>query len=54
MAIHPLDEGQGSGLEQIKARLQAQTALNSRIEVGEVVADGDINVSRTLTPTNNG
>jgi len=48
MARHPLDEGLDSGLEQIKDGLQSQTALDTRVEVGEVVADGG-DTSATVT-----
>jgi len=48
MAGHPLDEDLDRGLEQIKDRLQTQTELDTRVEVGEIVAD-DGSVSVTVT-----
>jgi hypothetical protein len=48
MAKHPLDEDLDLGLEQIKDRLQAQTELDTRVEVGEIVAAAD-SVSVTVT-----
>jgi len=48
MAGHPLDEDPDRGLEQIKDRLQTQTELDTRVEVGEIVAD-DGSVSVTVT-----
>jgi len=48
MVGHPLDEDLDRGLEQIKDRLQAQSELDTRVEVGEVVADAD-SISVTVT-----